>query len=413
MTSKNTMRKALQRGLSLVELMIAMVIGLIVMIVVYQMFVVSEGTRRTSVAGNDAQMSAAIAIGALQDTIRNGGYGLTSFDSVYGVAPIGCNVLGYHAGTGAFINFALTPVTIGQGADNNAAGIGKDADSITVVYSDLAYPTVPVNLLAGMTNTTADLLVTNRFSINPGDVLIVADSPLRLNPPLAAGSIACALTEATATPTNPPGPTILATVRHTLGTYVDNTGQNRLVRFNGPGGIGASAGNPAGLLFRTTASVYNLGPNPSVVTFRVQNNQLMRSDLLSNATQALVDGVVSLQAQYGVGLDTRDANGLPGTDGFADVFNPSGGQGAWQTAPPPAGQEGLVIAVRLAVLTRGNLMEAKDKGTGLCNATAAASPELVWAGGSFDVTGTVDWDCYRYKKFEAVVPLRNIIWMPS
>jgi hypothetical protein len=29
------------------------------------------------------------------------------------------------------------------------------------------------------------------------------------------------------------------------------------------------------------------------------------------------------------------------------------------------------------------------------------------------VTGTVDWDCYRYKKFEAVVPLRNIIWMPS
>jgi type IV pilus assembly protein PilW len=268
-----------------------------------------------------------------------------------------------------------------------------------------------VNLLAGMTNTTADLLVTNRFSINPGDVLVVADSPTRLNPPLAAGPIACALTEATGTPTNPPGPTTLATVRHALGTYVDNTGQNRLVRFNGPGGIGASSGNPAGLLFKTTASVYNLGPNPSVVTFSVQNNQLMRSNLLANTTMALVDGVVSLQAQYGVGLDTVDANGLPGTDGFADVFNPGAGQGAWQTAAP--GNPGLVIAVRLAVLTRGNLMEAKDKGTGLCNATAAASPELVWAGGSFDVTGTVDWDCYRYKKFEAVVPLRNIIWMPS
>lgn len=409
MTSKNMMRKALQRGLSLVELMIAMVIGLIVMIVVYQMFVVSEGTRRTSIAGNDAQMSAAIAIGALQDTIRNGGYGLTSFDTVYGVAPIGCNVLGYHAGTGAFINFALTPVTVGQGADNNAAGIGKDADSITVVFSDLAYPTVPVNLLAGMTNTTADLLVTNRFSINPGDVLVVADQSSRV--PGGAAPVACALTEATATPTNPPGPTTLATVRHALGTYVDNTGQNRLVRFNGPGGIGASAGNPAGLLFKTTASVYNLGPNPSIVTFSVQNNQLMRRDLLANTNMALVDGVVSLQAQYGVGLDTVDANGLPGTDGFADVFNPGAGQGAWQTAAP--GNPGLVIAVRLAVLTRGNLMEAKDKGTGLCNATAAASPELVWAGGSFDVTGTVDWDCYRYKKFEAVVPLRNIIWMPS
>ena len=412
MTSKNRMRKGLQLGLSLVELMIAMVIGLIVMIVVYQMFVVSEGTRRTSVAGNDAQMSAAIAIGALQDTIRNGGYGLTGFDAVYGVAPIGCDVKGYHAGIGGFINFRLNPVTIAQGADNVVAtGIGKDSDSITVVYSDLAYPTVPVNLLAGMTNTTADLLVTNRFSINPGDVLVLADLKSRLNPAQAGGGLACALTEATAAPTNPPGPTTLATVRHTLGTYVDINGQNRLVRFNGPSGIGASAADPAGLLFKTTASVYNLGPNPSVVTFSVQNNQLMRSDLLANTTQALVDGVVALQAQYGVGLDTLDGNGLPGTDGFADVFNPSAGQGAWQVAAPA--NPGLVIAVRLAVLTRSNLIEAKDKGTGLCNATAAASPELVWAGGSFDVTATADWYCYRYKKFEAIVPLRNIIWMPS
>jgi type IV pilus assembly protein PilW len=424
MTSKNMMRKGLQRGLSLVELMIAMVIGLVVMIVVYQMFVVSEGTRRTSVAGNDAQMSAAIAIGALQDTIRNGGYGLTGFDLANGVAPMGCDVKGYRAGIGAFINFQLIPVTVGQGADNNVAtGVGKDSDSITVVYSDLAYPTVPVNLLSGMGSTTGDVLVTNRFSINPGDVLVLADVASKADPKVpranaadTGAGIVCALTEATATPTLPAGPTILATVRHLQGTYVDNTGQNRLVRFNGPAGIGASAANAAGMLFQPTASVYNLGPNPSVITFSVNqaNNQLMRSDLLANTTMALVDGVVALQAQYGVGLDLRDANGNlgPPFDGFADTFNPSGGQGSWQNpavAPPP----GLVVAVRLAVLTRGNLIEAKDKTTGLCNATAAASPELVWAGGSFDVTGTVDWDCYRYKKFEAVVPLRNIIWMPS
>ena len=299
-----------------------------------------------------------------------------------------------------------------------ATGVGKDADSIKVVFSDLAYPTVPVNLLQGMLNTTGDLLVTNRFSINPGDVLIVADVASKADPNVprtttadTGAGIVCALTEATGTPTNPPGPTILATVRHVQGTYVDSTGQNRLVRFNGPAGIGASAANAAGMLFQPTASVYNLGPNPSVVTFSVQNNQLMRTDQLTNVSQALVDGVVSLQAQYGVGLDLRDANGNAGTDGFADTFNPSALQGAWQTAMPA--NPGLVVAVRFAVPTRGNLIEAKDKGTGLCNATAAASPELVWAGGAFDVTGTVDWDCYRYKKFEAVVPLRNIIWMPS
>lgn len=411
MTNKTMTRRQTQLGVSLVELMVAMAIGLIVMIVVYQMFVVSEGTRRTSIAGNDAQMSAAIAMGALQDGIRNGGYGLTSFDSVNGVRPLGCDVKGYNAALGAFINFRLNPVTISQGADNSVAtGVGKDSDSITVVSSDLEYPTVPVNLLSGMTNTTGDLLVTNRFSVRPGDVIIIADNGVNTTPP-QAGTLVCALAEATGTPTSPPGPTVLATVRHVTGTYVDLSGNNKLVRFNGPAGIGATAGNPAGTMFKTTASVYNFGPNPSVVTFSVQNNQLIRSNLLGNTNQALVDGVVALQAQYGVGLDTLDSNGLPGTDGFADVFNPSAGQGAWQTAMPA--NPGLVIAVRVAVLTRGNLIEQKDKTTGLCNATPATSPELSWGGGTFDVTGTVDWDCYRYKKFEAIVPLRNIIWMPS
>ena len=431
MTSKTMTRKRTQLGLSLVELMVAMVIGLIVMIVVYQMFVVSEGTRRTSIAGNDAQMSAAIAMSALQDGIRNGGYGLTSFDSVNGVSPLGCRVRGFDARTGNSImhdgveGFPFAPVTIKQGADNNAAtGVGKDPDSITVVYSGLPYPTVPVNLLSGMTNSTNDLLVTNRFSVNPGDVLVVADLKTRTTPTVGVltgesgpgANVACSLTEASGTPTSPPGPTTLATVRHTTGNYVDNNGVNKAVRFNGAGGVGASSSTPAGVMYKTTGSVYNLGPNPAVVTFSVQNNQLMRNDLIANTNQALVDGVVSLQAQYGVGVDTLDANGLPGTDGFADVFNPSAGQGAWKTTLNPAlasDAPGMVIAVRLAVLTRANLMEAKDKTTGLCNATPATSLELRWAGGTFDVTGTVDWDCYRYKKFEMVVPLRNIIWMPS
>ena len=61
--------KIKQIGLSLIELMIAMAIGLIVMLVVYQLFTVSEGTRRTSVAGSDAQMSAAIAHSSLTPTV--------------------------------------------------------------------------------------------------------------------------------------------------------------------------------------------------------------------------------------------------------------------------------------------------------------------------------------------------------
>ena len=389
MTSKTTMRSAAQLGLSLVELMVAMVIGLIVMIVVYQMFVASEGTRRTAIAGNDAQMSAAIAMSALQDEIRNAGYGLNSAALLDCRPPPGAlgAVQAYDArfGGSAF-TFPLVPVTIAQGADNNALGVGKDPDQITVVYSDLPYPTVPATLQAGMISGTADILVTSRYGVTPGNVLIVAE-PGR----------GCAMVEVTGTPTTPPSATIKATVRHGVAQYTDQGGVTRTVRFNGPAGIP---------VFTTKAQTYNFGTNPSIVTFSVQNNQLMMSNLLGTANQALVDGVVSLQAEYGVGVDTT----VP-TDGFADIFDPNNGQGAWQRVAPA--NPGLVVAVRLAVLTRGNLMEAKDKGTGLCNATSAASPELVWAGGAFDVTGTVDWDCYRYKKFEMVVPLRNMIWIPT
>ena len=422
MTSKNMTRRVLQLGLSLVELMIAMVIGLVVMIVVYQMFVVSEGTRRTSVAGRrrpdergDRHRRA-----AGHDPQRRLRARPASTRS-NGVAPIGCDVKGITSGMGAFINFRLTPVTVGQGADNNAAtGIGKDSDSITVV---LQRPRVSDR--AGEPPDRHDEhdrrpAGDEPLLDQPGGRAHPGRRPDRLNPPQAASGAmpACALTEATGTPTNPPGPTILATVRHVQGTYIDNIGQNRLVRFNGPAGIGASAGNPAGLQFKTTASVYNLGPNPSV-------DHLQRAEQPAHAERPAREHHPGARRRRGRRCRRSTASASTRWTGTAfrgPTASPTSSTRPPDRArgkPPPPASPGLVIAVRLAVLTRSNLMEAKDKGTGLCNATAATSPELgpLWGdvalNQKFDVTGTVDWDCYRYKKFEAIVPLRNIIWMPS
>ena len=41
-------RRSMQLGLSLIELMVAMAIGLVVMLVVYELFAVSESTRRAA-----------------------------------------------------------------------------------------------------------------------------------------------------------------------------------------------------------------------------------------------------------------------------------------------------------------------------------------------------------------------------
>jgi len=399
-------RNSKARGFGLVELMVAVAIGTIVMLVVYQLFTAAEATRRTSVAGSDAQMNAAIAVNVLQDEVRNAGYGLFGIGSA-NARLLGCNVSAYSATTGNFFSFQLAPVSIVQGADNNGNGVGQLSDTITVVYSDLAYPSVPSLLLASMTASTNDIQVADRFGIAPGNLFIVSESVATTTPPQplpAAPSppIFCALGEATGTPG---GVGQLATVQHNPGQYRSN-GVWVNVQYNGPSGIGASAANPTGVQFSTNATVYNFGFNPSVVTFSLNNNQLMTNNLLSTAgPQVLVGNVVQLQALYGVGIDTDG-------DGLADQLT------GWQTVAPA--NLGLVMAVRFAVLTQSSQVEKPNQTTGLCNATPVTSPELTYfndlnggAGYQFNVANIVNWQCYRYKKFEAVVPLRNLIWNPN
>ena len=58
-------------------------------------------------------------------------------------------------------------------------------------------------------------------------------------------------------------------------------------------------------------------------------------------------------------------------------------------------------------------MEKPDPATGVCNTTATAP---TWAGSregtspAINLTADANWQCYRYKTFETVVPLRNMLW---
>jgi type IV pilus assembly protein PilW len=418
-----------QLGMSLIELMVAMAIGLVVMLVVFQLFSVSEGTRRTSVAGSDAQMSAAIAVTALQDQLRNAGYGLAdrfqdlgaSFHTAFGCAVNGVDVRG---GTAVPVTYSVTPVVITQGPNNDGTGVGTDSDTITVMYSDLPYPTVPTRLQQNMLGPTDNaILVNNRYGIRPGDVLVLAQN--------VAGVMTCRMIEATGTPTVPPADpnaqVLNSTVLRGTGTYLDSAGNTVKVRFNDASGTTPTT-------YTTDGAIYNFGRGPSRVQFQLADStvppdgiadQLAMTNFLGAGTgaptaQPLVEGIVALQAQYGVGVDTTAP-----VDGFADQFDPGAGLGAWQVGPvgtncPPLADGGggtcrwgLVVAVRFAVLARSNLIERKDPATNQCIATPANSPELTWAGGTFNLSHIPDWQCYRYKKFEAVVPLRNLIWMPA
>jgi len=62
-------------GFSLVEILVAMVIALLGTIIIFQVFAVSEGIRRTSTSGGDAQQFGALALFTLERDVRVAGYG--------------------------------------------------------------------------------------------------------------------------------------------------------------------------------------------------------------------------------------------------------------------------------------------------------------------------------------------------
>ena len=185
-------------------------------------------------------------------------------------------------------------------------------------------------------------------------------------------------------------------------------------------------GNLFGAAFTANASrVFNLGPANRLAfhTWSVSGGFLrLRATEMAGASltpATVVDNVVSLKAQYG--FDTRT--------GIA--FQPNGGMviGRWSPTMIDADGNGTIGnradyqhigALRVAVVARSKAPE-KPSSAGLCSVTtvqpqvfASASPPGVAAVPmNVDVavaTDPIPWQCYRYRVFETIVPLRNAGW---
>src|SRR5207244_12822373 len=78
-----------ERGFSMVELLVAMLIGLIGMIIIFQVFQVSEGIKRSTTSGGDAQQNGVIALYTIERDFKNAGMGFN--DTTF----VGFNIVGY------------------------------------------------------------------------------------------------------------------------------------------------------------------------------------------------------------------------------------------------------------------------------------------------------------------------------
>ncbi len=349
------------RGMSLIELMVAMLIGLVGILVIFQVFALNEGNRRTTTGGADAQSNGVFALYTLERELRQAGWGFNAS------AALNCNVLAYDKLQGGDLApYTLAPVII-------TAGPATGSDTIEVNYGSQSLLVATTPLFQNMINATDDYVVTNRYGFAVGDAILVMEPGKN-----------CTLAQVSALPT---GASTSNNLTHAVGA---------LYRYNRP--------NAWGIIYTTNGSLIDLGPNVARNIYQISANSdlTMVPYLTSSVAQTVVEQVVQMKAQYGkdngVPNGTASCGACVANDGVVDAFD--------NVTPTTAAAWLQVLAVRVALVTRSAQPE-KPNGGGGCDATTAAP---TWSGGTFNLTADPNWQCYRYKVFETTVPLRNQIW---
>lgn len=262
-------------------------------------------------------------------------------------SPLECTTLTINGAVDTTIPNRLSPVAIADGGA--AAGA---SDTITFRYGNSLMGGVPTQITAMGAPTANDATVASNLGCQAGDITLIINGAT------------CALSSAS------------AVAGTTTVTLADTT-------------AAISGANLACL------GTWN------EITYAVNNGNLERGGVPS------VAGIVNIQAQYGVSA-TANSNQV------TQWVNASAAAG-WNA--PTVADRNRIKAVRIAVVARNAKIEPAAV-TAACSSTTAAAPTglCAWAGSVaspapvIDLSNDPNWARYRYRVFETIIPLRNMIW---
>ena len=355
-----------QSGFSLVEILVGLVIGLLATLVIMQVFTVFEGQKRTTSGSADAQTNSSIALYTIENEMKMAGFGLLPTDD----SPLECTTLNSNA-TGIT---DISPVTITDGGA--AAGA---SDTITIRYATSASGGVPSVITAPPAGN--DVTVANNEGCHVGDVAMIINGTT------------CNFTKVTG-PTDIAVPAVASTPPNTSTISVVDPAS-------------AIANANISCLGSWVTAVFRVNPNYNPTVAANSQAYLERSGSPS------VADIVNIQAQYGISA-TASSN---------QVTQWVDATGSW--AAPTLPDRNRIKAIRIAVVARNGLLEKQDvtvacssltanSPAGLCAWDAtSASPIVASPAPAIDLSNDPNWKRYRYRVFESIIPLRNVIWAKS
>lgn len=349
MYKSNKQLRLKQGGFSLVELMVGMTIGLIVTMVVTQVFGFFDMQRQATSGTADAQTNGSIALYSISREMQMAGYGL--IPSVDANSPLECTTV-----TPGPEAIASAGMTVAAGISNLSAvtiSDGAVSDVVTIRYGDSILGGIPTSITASPVGQTLE--VGSNLNCKDGDFVVITRGT------------SCAVSRLA----NPTG--------------VTGTQDLHLL---------ASETVPVQAIMGDS-NISCLG-NWINSTYSVANGNLQRNG------QDQISGIVSIQAQYGVSATAND-------NVIAQWVDP---KTTWASSAMTTALRNRIKAVRIAVVARNSKKEP-DVVTAACDATATPPTGLcTWPGGpDIDLSSAdADWAQYRYRVFETIIPLRNVIW---
>jgi type IV pilus assembly protein PilW len=464
------------RGFTIVEVMVGLVLGMIGIIIMFQVFEVFEGQRRTTVAGGNTQTAGHLAMYNIERQARLAGLGLVYVDrpepdEYRGLATCPLGIRTYSGSSGGLswlggATMAGLPVAPVQVRDG-----GANPDSFTIVFGPSALGGVPATLNAPLNNAGGGPLslaegikvesapfvdITSTPPINavykPGDIILIGEPGPRGTDP-AKHCVRLKVTEVRAETDVVSGKTFARLMVAPGSGNDENPPPSEWSSFMpAPDPIYSYANGKAIVTHLATA-----GGGLSRITYEVNAQQ----QLLAGGV-VIADNVISLQAQYGIGPN-RGELGCGMTLPYRPLSEPQcQSVKAWTDAVPFDGEDwgkldqnptplttdqritniNRVKAVRLSLVLRSENLEraslygadreiapkaactaagdiVDDAGIKICawrdpnggTAVPLVDPSLATDEAACAAQfGAPCWDRYRYRVYETVVPLRNVIW---
>ena len=364
-----------QKGMTLVEILVAVAIGMIGIVIITQAYLTSDNFNRSTLGESGAQTNGLIGLYTIERDVRNAGYGIA--DS----AALGCGEMYWYFDPAYSSNvqpgstlpkILLAPIVIGT--DTTAPF--TDPDSITVMFATGDNRMLP-GTIKGFVPKSSEVELDQTAGFKDNDLVVLVNGT------------GCTLAQVTHIQ---PGP----------------------IKLQINPGISAPYNPPAWGLFPTNYGtgdlIINLG-NPVVRTYFVADGRLKVFDArFQNPLAAeinLMDGIVDLRAQYGkdngVNNGTVSAASYTPNDARVDQFS--------NVTPANSAEWQQVLTVRVGILARIGSYERPTAPGGNCEATTT---QPRWSGGTFDAVDIATLAspdrCYRYRVFETTIPLRNMVW---